>query len=89
MTDRIRWEPNGEGGAFFGYVGTLGKVFEICYAGAGAGNWRLTSGLSGQLRWEVFRDDPDALKAEAERWLEQFAASLGAVFPPDPQQGGS
>ena len=27
---------------------------------------------------------PGRLKAEAERWLEEFAASIGAVFPGEP-----
>ncbi len=43
-------------------------------------------GESAKARYAGDRDGTKAvteLKAEAERWLEEFAASLGAIFPPE------
>jgi hypothetical protein len=86
MTDRIRWEP-AEHGGWIGYAGTLKPfIFQIHEACA----WKvpdlidglaLASTLPGDLGHYVRGTDPDRLKAEAERWLEEFASSLGAIFP--------
>jgi hypothetical protein len=81
-TKRIRWEPTVEGDSLIGYVGTLEPdIFLIWHANAGPGEWRLTSHLPGQHEYHLYRDVAGILKAEAERWLEEFAASLGAMFP--------
>lgn len=46
---------------------------------------RITAEFPGLGRKNADSDDLEALKAEAERWLEEFVSSLGAVFPePDP-----
>jgi hypothetical protein len=84
---RIRWEPNGHS-AFLGYVGTLTDsdwLFQVWRLDAVTGTWRLSSSLAGQFGWDLDHDGPDELKAEAERWLERFVASLGAVLP-DPKR---
>jgi hypothetical protein len=87
-TPRIRWERTG-----YGWNGSVGLVegwpFQIWGAVNSTGAWRLKSDLAGQQKRSLFRDDPDELKAEAERWLEEFIASLGASFSPpvSPQEG--
>ena len=81
-TDRIRWEPTKNGG-FEGYVGTLEpSAFTIWKYRSDVAWWTLTGNL-GAMRECPHGDDPEALKAEAERWLERFVSSLGAVFPED------
>ena len=85
MSERIRWEPL-LGGNFDGYVGTVtSPMFEV----------HLTSGRGAIQPWALRSDllegystatHPDELKAEAERWLEEFVSSLGAVFPAEPDQ---
>lgn len=81
-TKRIRWEPTGNGG-FEGYVGTLEAcAFVIWKYNADAAWWTLT-GQMVAMRTCPHGDDPEPLKAEAERWLEEFVSSLGAVFPED------
>jgi hypothetical protein len=83
---RIRWEdePPGYAVAIDGFTGPS------------AWNWRtfriwhpdprvdprpfLTSDLPGQARKQQ-HGTMEELKAEAERWLEEFVSSLGAVFP--------
>jgi hypothetical protein len=84
MTEtRIRWEPNGHSG-FLGYAGTLTDsdwLFQVWRLDAVTGTWRLSSSLAGQFAWDLDHDGPDELKATAERWLEEFVSSLGAVFP--------
>jgi hypothetical protein len=86
-TTRIRWERTG-----YGWSSSVGAVddwpFQI-WGAVKVAEWRLKSALPG---WptasprpqHLFRDDPDELKAEAERWLEEFVSSLGAVFPDEP-----
>lgn len=84
MTKRIRWEDNGYGGQC-GYVGTLKPwAFQIWRPDPESEHGRLDSVLPGQFARCAWSDGTD-LKAEAERWLEQFASSLGAVFPEDEQ----
>ena len=79
---RIRWEPL-LGGNFDGYVGTRAEpVFKLFLATPGTPTpWALRSEL---LEGYSTDTHPDELKAEAERWLEEFVSSLGAVFPPEP-----
>ena len=80
-TKRIRWEPT-EYGGFAGYVGTLVPwAFQIYQPTPRDDQWRLQAQLPGALGYVADPDDPEKLKAEAERWLAEFAASLGAVFP--------
>jgi len=80
-TTRIRWEEDAEADEFIGYIGTLpAYMFLIC--DDGEPEWLLTSRLpddEGERCWRA--PHPDQLKAEAERWLEEFVSSLGAVFP--------
>jgi hypothetical protein len=82
MSERIRWEPASDGG-WDGKVGTLEPwVFGI-WESKGAG-WALETQLPGAIPapGAIYRDSPDELKAEAERLLERFVSSLGAVFDP-------
>ncbi len=88
MTARIRWEETPLG-SLAGHVGTIdGSLFSIWIPPQATGEWVLTSELPGTEGRRCYGDEPEGLKAEAERWLEEFAASLGVVFPgaPSPQQ---
>ena len=88
-TTRIRWEddPDGPMAASTGYVGTLEPlVFQIWRPSLRSGEWTLTARLPGDGDKAVYGDGPDELKAAAERWLSGFIASLGAVFPPGPDE---
>jgi|SRR5579859_3407133 len=77
MSERIRWEPV-EGG-MDGYVGAVvPPPFTIHCANLSYADWMLTAELPGDA---VSGNDLDELKAEAERWLERFVSSLGAIFP--------
>lgn len=77
-TPRIRWTADKYG--WNGYVGMVEpRSFQI---------WKeehrlvLSSGLLGQFtKVAVHPDDPEPLKAEAETWLTEFVASIGAQFP--------
>lgn len=90
-TDRIRWERNDDGShvtpAWEGYVGTIGEaLFFIFEPDDRDPWWILTSQLpglpgAGQAERRSHGDDTDKLRAEAERWLEEFVTSLGAIFP--------
>jgi hypothetical protein len=83
VTERIRWEDNGYGGQC-GYVGTLKPwAFQIWRPDPESEHSRLDSTLPGQFARCAWSDGSD-LKAEAERWLERFVASLGAAFPTGP-----
>ena len=80
-TARIRWEPTKYGG-WTGHVGSLESwAFQIFKTGLGYVGWSLTAQLPGSLGEGCQSDDPDELKAKAERWLEEFVVSLGAIFP--------
>lgn len=81
MTSRIRWQDDPETGEATGCAGTLDPAaFRIWEASEG-GEWLLTSILPGHQGARTYGATPDELKAEAERWLERFVSSLGAVFP--------
>lgn len=83
-TERIRWEPTNYGG-WIGHVGTLEPwAFQIFKTGLGYVGWSLTAQLPGSLGKGCQNDDPDELKAKAERWLAEFISSLGAIFPDCP-----
>jgi hypothetical protein len=77
----IRWEPSTAfGGGDLGYVGTLTPwVFLIYYSDYK--DWALmasTPGLGPGVHFHAA--DSEALKPEAEKWLREFVASLGATF---------
>ena len=77
---RIRWHHDGTEG----FVGTVGsRVFALWPPEGDDGEWLLTAALTG-MEGERRYGTPDELKAEAERWLERFVSSLGAVFPDEP-----
>jgi hypothetical protein len=78
-TTRLRWEP-GEDGILFGYSGTLKPwVFAICPPGSPGEFWMISTAFPlGQPRYVGSEKEA---RAAAERWLEEFTASLGAVFP--------
>lgn len=85
---RIRWEPT-ECGGWTGHVGTRPEtdwLFQIWSAAAVGGDWQLDSTLPGRFGQFSRADAPATLKAEAERWLEEFISSLGAIFPDEPGQ---
>ena len=78
-TGRIRWNdtnPIVKAGLFGPFSFTILKI------GTEPG-WRLTAELPGLGRKNADSDNPDDLKAEAERWLEEFITSLGASFGSD------
>ena len=84
MTEtRIRWDETRTG--TLGYVGTMtAPAFRIRWIVSDEHGWTLTTYLPLMIHGKRDRaDDPDELKAEAERWLAGFVASLGAVFLED------
>jgi hypothetical protein len=83
---RIRWEQSEYGGSLLGYAGTFdGWLFQIFKASDDIddGTQALMATLPGALGDYRYKIDLDELKAEAERWLEEFTASIGAVFLAD------
>lgn len=85
-TPRIRWygHPADRDPAFAGSVGTVDpSVFQIYAPDRFAPQWILTTSLTGMEDKRSFADTPDALKADAERWLSEFISSLGAIFGDD------
>ena len=86
---RIRWEDNehrwDDGGSILGHVGTFdGWLFQIAQASSDPGDEALALMLQlpGVSVAEISQGgNPEAIKAEAERWLSGFVASLGAIFP--------
>jgi hypothetical protein len=83
MTERIRWqdEPEDSIAAMTGSVGAFGTaLFKIYPPDAADDVWILTTTLPGWNYLKHYGDSADALKPMAERWLTQFAASLGATF---------
>lgn len=84
MAERIRWE-NTPVGTVSGHVGSIEQeTFAIWEPPQASGEWVLESDLPGLGGARCYGDDPDALKAEAERWLAGFVSSLGAIFPDEP-----
>ena len=80
---RIRWQdPDSPGNhPFIGHVTGLEDVFRIHPPEEpGDDEWVLTTWLPGLTERQLF-GVLDNLKLEAERWLEQFVTSLGAIFP--------
>ena len=87
MTEiRIRWsdEPASCIVACTGSVGTVDPaVFQIFAPDHMAVEWILATSLPGMEESRSYRDGPAELKADAEGWLSEFVASLGAIFPED------
>lgn len=84
---RIRWQQRGSCEDWTGYIGGE-MLFRIFATGRDRAGWAMVNslpGLSDRTAKGAVADDPDAgkLKAEAERWLEEFVTSLGAVFAAD------
>jgi hypothetical protein len=84
---RIRWEDDGRN-SFEGYAGTWDwRLFDVWqtpsdFGDAVVGEWVLSTQLPGRFRRDRSHGrDPEPLKAEAEQWLSEFVASLGASFP--------
>ena len=83
---RIRWQDGNGGLGINGYVGTIeSRVFQIWREES---RWVLTSGLPGQFTRVTVDEDTDPLKAEAEAWLTDFAAAIGAEFPATAEPAG-
>jgi len=94
-TTRIRWEPTEHGG-WGGKVGTLEPLaFEVWRSNCDfrdvvLGEWVLSIRLPGPFGEQLpHGHDPDKLKAEAERWLEEFVGALGAIFEPEPSESAA
>jgi hypothetical protein len=86
MTEtRIRWEDcrgSLDAIASRGFVGALKhRPFIIYRPTYDDGQYRLLCLIGNRDGESLSADDPDELKATAERWLAEFVASLGAVFP--------
>jgi hypothetical protein len=82
-TGRIRWQL-GEGGILFGYSGTLKPwVFAICPPSAPGDFWMISTPFP--LSQPRYVGSEQEARAAAERWLAEFIALLGAIFPePEP-----
>lgn len=83
MTERIRWEDSGYADGLLGYVGSMPEwAFQI-WTGGNRAKYQLITALpiapAGSERPESA--NPEELKAEAEKRLAEFTASLGATFP--------
>jgi hypothetical protein len=73
---RIRWEPTEYG--FIGNVGTEElTVFRLWQQPPG--KWNLAADLPGD---DLNGPDPDKLKDDAEKWLEEVVLLFGASFEP-------
>lgn len=79
---RIRWQP--KRGVRMGFTGRAGsrspELFRVYGPNPRSDQHLLTSRLLGMESRTSYGPE-DEVKAEAERWLEEFASSLGAVFP--------
>jgi hypothetical protein len=73
-TGRIRWEPTE-----YGFVGNVGTeeltVFRLWPQPPG--KWNLAADLPGD---DLNGPDPDKLKDDAEKWLEEVVLLIGAAF---------
>ena len=81
MAERIRWQETPLG-MIGGHVGTVeARLFSVWRSLQASGEWVLTTDLPGMQAVRRYGDGPGELKAEAERLLSAFVASLGAHFP--------
>jgi hypothetical protein len=79
VSKRIRWHEE-DYESFIGYIGNFEPwAYQVWKSGE---DWSLMSQLPGDIG-RAKRGSLDELKAEAERWLEEFVSSLGAIFPED------
>lgn len=92
MGERIRWEPDGNGG-FEGYAGTYGRhLFDVWRSPNDTGEvivgeWVLASQMPRPVGSRTpHGNDLSLIQAEAERWLAEFVSALGAVFPEDARE---
>jgi hypothetical protein len=88
MTDRIRWHD--KPAYITGHVGSLNPcVFQVFRPRNPDQEWLLTADLPGAEAVTRYGSSEDEIKAEAERWLEEFVSSLGAIFfsPPVERHG--
>ena len=83
---RIRWDDKTPGNgdvynvASIGYAGTVEEAAFIIYTpDTMHADWLLSVRLIPGSTF-LYADTPGELKAEAERWLEEFVGSLGAIF---------
>lgn len=84
MPDRIRWHET-ETGDLIGYAGSAGDwLFRAFQTDHTIDEWCVFTQFPGCIGENRTRCGLDEMKAEAERWLEEFAASIGAVFPKQP-----
>ena len=78
---RIRWAEEG-GGDAIGFAGTASRgLFTIWAPRRDEEEWAVTTGLPGKPNECRYGADRGEVEAEAEEWLEEFASSLGAIFP--------
>jgi hypothetical protein len=80
-TKRIRWEDAPAAGEARGYVGSLDTPVFRLWAPDADGDRVLFAFVAGALGDAYHGTDEDEQKARAERLLEEFASSLGAIFP--------
>jgi hypothetical protein len=78
VNERIRWTEQSDGG-WLGHAGTIERSLFMIIPPF-LGRWELYSTLPGWDR-ALLRGDVDEIKDHAERWLEEFVSSLGAVWP--------
>lgn len=86
MPDLIRWEPREvEEGSSYGFAGSRSEpAFEVTPPDRSDGetHWMLLAFLAPTSLHRYGETEADA-KQQAETWLREFAASLGAVFTED------
>ena len=84
---RIRWHDHTSSSiiyaiAWTGYVGTIEEpAFKIYRPDELHARWLLSVRFATAGCEFFYADSDDELKERAERWLEEFVSSLGAVFP--------
>jgi hypothetical protein len=78
---RIRWHEETDPPGFTGYVGTVSDFLFRAYDPAGSETEHMLTAYMPGYTTRGSYGTPDEVKAEAETWLTEFTASLGAVFP--------
>jgi hypothetical protein len=79
---RIRWHEETDPPGFTGHVGTVGEfLFRVYAPTESGGEHMLLAYMPGYSARASYGTEAE-VKAEAERWLTEFASSLGAIFPP-------
>jgi hypothetical protein len=81
VVTRIRWEPALRGGQG-GMPGTSQiHMFLISGNTGGDCKWFLAARLPGMTHLSMTSNDPEALKEQAEKWLQMFIARISAEQP--------